>query len=441
MKKREFLALGGAVPLILAGCGGDGAGSAPVRLVNASVGYPSGLGFLVNTTQATTSDVAYGGASTFSTVEAGTVTTAITVSSGGTVSTVSSTTRTLNKDQAYDLIAFGAKDELRSVLLAERTTAPDSGYAAINVLNTSSDGGLVDVFLSKTLDLSLATQIAGSVGSSTGASQSAFTQVQPGSYYITVTGARTLGDIRFQSPVTVAFVDQQIVTIILTPGVSGTLANAIVLTQGTGGTAPQSFVNSTARVRAVVSINDESAAVAVAGVLAETTAPSPTNYAVVPSGAAPVVTVNGNTVPITSPGTLEAGGDYTLMVYLGADGNPIATALQDDNTAPTTSTNAKMRLVNLVYNPNTSNHSLGLAMYVDSILVATNIGYASASGYVEVAVPVQGSTIEIKSGAALVSTHSTQLAAGKTYTDIVVGSGSTGNFTGIQDTFFSSTTN
>ena len=37
MNKREFLAMGGAVPLMLAGCGGSGTGSAPVRLVNASV--------------------------------------------------------------------------------------------------------------------------------------------------------------------------------------------------------------------------------------------------------------------------------------------------------------------------------------------------------------------------------------------------------------------
>ena len=56
MKKREFLAMSGALPLMLAGCGGDGAGSASVRLVNASVGYAS-LGFMVEAIQATTAEV------------------------------------------------------------------------------------------------------------------------------------------------------------------------------------------------------------------------------------------------------------------------------------------------------------------------------------------------------------------------------------------------
>ena len=53
MNKREFLAMGGAVPLILAGCGGNGTGSAPVRLVNASVGYPSTWDSWIESTQAT----------------------------------------------------------------------------------------------------------------------------------------------------------------------------------------------------------------------------------------------------------------------------------------------------------------------------------------------------------------------------------------------------
>src|SRR5471030_2127423 len=72
MKKREFLAMGGAVPLMLAGCGGSGSGSAPVRLVNASVGYEGPLGFMDESTQITTG-VTYGNASAFSNIEAGSV--------------------------------------------------------------------------------------------------------------------------------------------------------------------------------------------------------------------------------------------------------------------------------------------------------------------------------------------------------------------------------
>ena len=451
MKKREFLAMGGAVPLMLAGCGGDGSGSAPVRLVNASVGYQTpGLGFMVNTTQATSADVSYGAVSPLETVEAGTVTVALTATTTSGTATVFSSTRTLSKDSRYDLIAYGFKDELRALLVTERDTAPDTGYAAINVINTSSDIGPVDVYLSTTTDLSIATQIASSVGSTSGPASSVYSQVLPGSYLVTVTGAGSTTDIRLQATTTIALVDQQILTVILTPGASGTLANAIVMTQGTGTTAPANFVNSTARVRVVSSINDDSALVGVAGILDPIASPSPTQYTVVTSGTAPAVTVNGVAVEVKgrdntpSTETIVAipspGGDYTLMIYLDANGANTASLLLDDNTAPVTSTNAKMRLLNLVYNPTTADHTLGLAMYVNSNLVATNVAYANASGYVEVPVPTnQQSLVEIKSGATLLFSHSTPVAVGRTYTDIVVGSGSSGNYTGIQDSFFSAT--
>src|ERR1700712_3774970 len=117
MKKREFLAMGGAVPLVLAGCGGSGSGSAPVRLVNASVGYPN-LGFMDESTQATSADVAYGFASPFENVQAGAV--GITLTVAGQAATASQV-RTINKDNRYSLIAYGFANELKSVLLTEST--------------------------------------------------------------------------------------------------------------------------------------------------------------------------------------------------------------------------------------------------------------------------------------------------------------------------------
>jgi hypothetical protein len=450
MKKREFLAVGGAVPLMLAGCGGDGSGSAPVRLVNASVGYTTGLGFMVNTTQATTADVAYGGASPLETVEAGTVTVALTATNGTGTSTIYSSTRTLSKDSRYDLIAYGFKDELRALLVTERNTAPDSGFAAINVINTSTDIGPVDVFLSTTADLSLATQIAASVGSSTSPASSTYSQVLPGTYFLAVRGANSTTDIRLQSSSTITLADQQILTVILTPGASGTLANAIVITQGTADVAPASFQNVTARVRVVSSINDKTAVIAVAGVLDPIAQPSPTSYAVVPAGTAPAVTVNGAGVTIikrtdaltgeTFVDVPAAGGDYTLMIYLDVNGAPTATLLLDDNTAPLTTTNAKVRLLNLAVNPDVASHSLPLTMYVNATAVATNIPYSHASGYKEVPVPSnQSSVIQVVSGSTVIISRTLPIALDRTYTDIVVGTGSLNDFSQIEDTFSAST--
>ena len=427
MNKREFLAVGGAVPLMLAGCGG-GTGNAPVRLINASVGYPL-VGFMVNTTQATSSDVAYGSASPFETVSAGSVTTSLTVSSGGSEVTVSTSTRTLSKSSSYDLIAYGFNNELKSVLVTESTVAPNTGYANVNVLNTSVDIGAVDVYVSPGTNLSLGTQIASSVG---GVTQSLFTGVLAGTYYFTVVGAgsvaRGVTDVRFQTPVAITLVDQQIMTIILTPGASGTLANAILLTQGTGtNSGTVSYTNTTARVRAISAVQTANTTIEVTAkvggvvtdVLPLASAPNASQYIVVDSTSSPVVLVNG--VATTTPGTLAAGADYTLLVYPDATNpaNVDTQLLLDDNTAPILPTGVKFRLINLA----SAISGEVLTMTVNSSTVASNIGYAKASAYDEVAVPqTTASTVQVTNGLNIIWTlaPSQVLEAGKIFTEILV---------------------
>ena len=423
MKKREFLAMGGAVPLMLAGCGGSGSGSAPVRLVNASVGYPGPLGFMDESNQVTTG-ITYGNASPFVNIEAGSVHLTLTTTvNGAETSATAAQLRTVAKDQRYSLVAYGVLDELKLALVAESTLTVDANTASVNVLNTSIDIGAVDVYLSTTKDLTLATQIAASVQANAGGpAQSQFAlDIQPGSYYITVVGAGSvsqgISDIRFQSPVAVPIAALQQVTVILTPGTGGVLANAIVLVQGTAsGTATTSYLNTTARVRAVTAVPGSSVGVAgvtPAGVAVTLLAPSTTqqysNYFVVSTGTAPVVTVAGTAVAVTMddpastavppgqiPAVLAAGGDYTLMVYLDGSGHPTAKVVIDDNTAPVTSSGMKFRLINLA----SDNQGLQLTMLVNKQTVASNITYATSSKYKEVSVP-QGtsSTVQVNSGA------------------------------------------
>ena len=456
MNKREFLAVGGAVPLMLAGCG-SGTGSDPVRLVNASVGYPL-LGFMDESTQATTADVAYGAASPFETVQAGAV--SITLTVGGQAATAAQT-RTISKDQRYSLVAYGFATGLKQVLITESTTAPDSGNGNVNVLDTSVDIGSVDVYLSATQDLSVSTKIAAGI---TGVTQSAFAGVLPGSYFVTVVGAQSvengISDIRFQSTTAIlTVVNQQIQTIILTPGVSGVLANVILLTQGTASAASPtiSYENTTARVRAVTALSSSTASQVTGNILTGTT---PTSVTVMPShdgseyseykvvstgtvgtgtgaaytGANPalVVTVNGTALDIVMDstnattgvttevaGVLAAGGDYTVMVYTNSSGTPIAKLIVDDNTAPTSATGMKFRLINLA----ADNQGLFLSMKVNSVAVASLVAYGSASSYTQItSVPQQtASAIQVLSGTTPVFSFSQTLAlstTGNTLADI-----------------------
>ncbi len=418
MNKREFLAMGGAVPLVLAGCGGNGSGSAPVRLVNASVGYSS-LGFMVESTQYATA-VAYGSASQFYNVQAGSV--GVTVTTGATPSSVTTEqTRTINKDVRYSLLAYGFVDELKMALVTEYTTTPDAGKAAVNVLNTSVDIGAVDVYLSADKTFANPTLIAGSLqANSVSPAQSAFQPIAAGSYVITVVGAGTKGltDVRFQTNAAVTLTALEVLTIILTPGASGILANAILLTQGTAAAANPTVnqPNTTARIRAITStggatttvtgVNSTGGAITI---LPASSASQHSNYFVTTTTALPTVMVNGAAVtpfmlvngqPATA--TLSAGGDYTVLVYLDASTNaPVAQIVEDDNTAPLLTTGVKYRLINLA----TDNKTLSLSMSVNSQSAASQVTYGTASTYTELPTPqTLASVVELLNGGTIVWT-------------------------------------
>jgi len=447
MKKREFLAMGGALPLMLAGCG-SGTGSAPMRLVNASVGYPL-LGFMDQSTPATTADVAYGNTSPYINVEAGAVGLTLTV---GGASATAAQIRTVSKDSRYSLVAFGFPNLLKSVLITESTVVPDTGQANVNVLNTSVDIGPVDVYLSTTPDLSVSTLIASGIS---GVSQSAFAGILAGSYYVTVVGANSIAqgvnDQRFQTPTPIVLTALQVLTIILTPGASGVLANAIMLTQGTTGTAV-SYLNTTARLRAVTAVGGMTAAVG-ENVLPSNTTPQYGDYFVVTTGAPPVVTVNGATIATTmvtttttgtgtsavttstvGPAVLVAGGDYTLMVYLDGNGNPVSSMIEDDNTAPVTASGVKFRLINLASN----NQGLSLSMSINAVGVASLVTYGNASKYKELTTPqTTNSKCQVYNGTVVLLERDQVMPLPNIFTEIVVGVDPT---TGVVQDFFRSAT-
>lgn len=419
MKKREFLALTGAVPLMLAGCGGNDAGAASVRLVNASVGYPAGLGFMDDSVQAVTG-VDYGQCSAFVGVKAGAEPIAITVASGGTTTSVQTSMRTLDKDARYSLIAYGFANELHTLPMLENTAAPDSGYAKISVLNTSVDIGAVDVYISPGPSLTLDTAIATGVSALV---QGSFASVAAGSYYITVVGANSvskdISDVRFQSSAAITVVDQQILTIILTPGASGVLANAIFLTQGTGastGAVPEQ--NTTYRLR-VFANTGAGTAVTVGGVLAGEASPARSEYTVLQADGTLSVsatgTANAGTIAVAGA-TPQAGSDYTLLIRADPGGNAIAELLLDDNTAPVSSSGVKFRLINL--DPDAAT----VSMTVNGASTGTNVAYGSAGAYAEVPTSASiASVVNVSAQAQVLASHEQVLAAGNIFTEVLIG--------------------
>jgi len=431
MKKREFLAMGGAVPLMMAGCGGSG--SASVRLVNASVGYPS-LGFQVESTQIV-SDIAYGTASDFLTVQDGSVKTNLTTETSGVVTTMTTTTRTLAKSNRYSLVAYGVLGSPKAVLINENQDTPDTGYASFNVLNTSVDVGAVDVYLSGSdVDYTTTTPIATNIS---GVATSAFQNITPGSYIVTVVGTGTVAegspDVRYQGTVLITLVNQKIYTLILSQGGGGVLTNTILLQQASDG-AVTGAANTYSRLRVVVATGNTTGGVGgTTNVLNVTggavSSPYIEDYVTIAAGAAPAVQYtppggSAQTISSATIGTLVAGYDYTMLVYLTSDTVAAVALITDDNTLPVTSTNCKVRLINAVYDSSAT--SLPLSLAVNSTSMASNLAYAAASTYKEIAA-ASTTTVTVTSGFTTVlsysGTNSLTTTVDGIYTMFVVGEG------------------
>jgi hypothetical protein len=423
MKKREFLTLGGAVPLMLAGCGSGGGGSAQIRLLNASVGYSS-LDLQVNNTSVTSGHVAYGAVSDYTSVSDGSQSTILVDTSTPTPTNLLTTTRTLTKDGKYTVIAYGYSGNPKTVQMTESQTAPATGFASFSVLNTALDVGPVDVYLTTNGDISTATAVAHNVSA---VSQSAFTSVGAGNYFVTITAANNRTDVRLVAS-GVNLVDQQICSLVVVPGASGVLAQAILLTNSSTDTV---ILNGTvARVRVVPGLNDASGATvlisnndpATLGGLQLSSSPDIGAYVMVQVGVPTITTSTGVTAPVVldttvTSTTLVAGSDYTVLVYndmantygYGA-GAPVAKLVLDLNTRPLTSTNFKFRLIHA----DSAEYSRDLTLNVASGVIAA-VHFGQPSAYVETA-SVGATFAQLLENITVIYTQAVTTAASYVYT-------------------------
>lgn len=385
MNKRHLLGLLALVPMVwLAGCGGSSGGNASVRLVNASAGYAS-LDLYINDAKVTTSSVTVGAGSAFADASSGTVTTALAASSSATY--LLSQSRNFAKDTKYTVVAYGWQGAPRSVVLTENIVADTSATpkAKISVLNTATDAGALNVYLTgSTDDLAGAQPVATSI---TGGSQSSYGAVLPGTYRLRVTSNLDVSDVRLDVPA-VTLASGEVDTLVLSAGAGGILVNAAQIVQGGNVTAHN---NTQARVRVVSALtgtgDKTSLTLNGAALVSNTASPTIGDYSLVSAGAA---TIGGTA---TGTATLAPGSDSTLLV-LGTAAAPSLAVITDDNRLPTSATSAKLRLVNAMEPVGMASYSLTMTLNYGS--VATNLLPGTGSKYKEVT-PVTASTIEVSS--------------------------------------------
>jgi hypothetical protein len=334
--------------VLLVSCGGSGdnkGGDARIRLLNLSTGYTS-LDLITNVDadeddeDVTQSEgVALETVSDYQSMDADEYTIKLKRTGSGSILR-SFTNEELVEDDTFTYVAYGEVGAFGAMRLDDTQDEADAGETKLSVSNVSTAGAL-DVYVTDTdTDLDDTTPVLSGVG----AGLTSFS-TNSGTYRLRVTASGDNDDVRLDIP-NFPLPDRGVGALILTSTQGGTLANAIWLPQEG---QPTKYTNTKARLRGAVGVaNGASASIAVAGksVLGSATAGViGSRYTLLDAGTLPVtLAVNGTAVTVPNI-SLQAGADYTLLVWSNASG-PQTTLIVDDNRLPSSAGNTKLRLLN-----------------------------------------------------------------------------------------------
>jgi len=355
----------------------ENAGNAQVRLLNVSTGYElldlyAEGGASGSATTPMFSSVALGNSTDYAPAKADTY--ALKLRRSGTSGNLLSTTATLSEDTWTTFIAYGTTNRFAVLAVSENTATPDPGYTSIQVLNATSSDAL-DVYLTGSDD-SLS-DVAASLSAVAAGAQSSWMQLDSGSYRLRITGNGSKTDLRLDVPA-IQLQSAGVVSLVLTDTFGGVLVNAILLPQQG---QPVRFDNNTVRLRGAVGLSSGSVAtVSVAGTELVGRRPARSYFASAYSTLAPGdaavsvelddVVVAGGTV------TLQAGRDYTLLVW-DSGGTTKLSLIPDDNYVAV-GQRAKVRLLNGM-----SGLGAPITLSMDYLPLAEFVETGAASGYTD----------------------------------------------------------
>jgi hypothetical protein len=357
--------------MVLAACGGGGSdsGTGNVRMLNLTRAHSS-LDLLVTSTKQI-SAVSTNSASTY--VGVGSGNNSLQVTDAGTQTALVTTAPTVAKDQYYSLLVYESNSALKTAWLAENDTAPAAGTSNFRIFNVATDAGALDVYVIAVGASLTSGQTPTFVMSGTGTSQiTAYLSFTPGNYRVVVTASGNQSDVRLNLP-SVNLADTGLTTLLLAPTTGGGLVDGGVIAQRATFTA---YPNSNARVRVVSGVPSALVTANAGTTVVEAGAIQPNgSYVTVPSGSATWAVTVAGTAAAVPPITLVAGSDNTLLIT-GTTAGATARMLDDDNHAPTVTSNVKMRLLNGL-----SAGNVGLQMSIDFALAASNVTPGTASIY------------------------------------------------------------
>ncbi|CAN5917533.1 hypothetical protein BH11PSE8_BH11PSE8_34290 [soil metagenome] len=366
----------GLISASLAGCGGgSGSDSGNLRVINATLTHASldvikasDSSKLLSATALDTVSASVGVSSSGDTLQ---------ITDAGNTTALATVAPSVAGGQHSAMVVYESSGAVKAAFLGEDFTVPAAGTAFLKVFFAAPDAGSLDVYVvASTADITSATPV--SFGTTSAAALSTQpTQFTPGTYRVRVTGQGSKTDIRLDIP-SITLTSATVNTLILTPTAGGVLVNGSTLVQQAATYAASR--NTNARVRVVAGIPGNvpvSATVGTTPVSIAQGSPSVGSYVVVPAASTALSYTVGSNAAITTalPATTLAVGTDTTLLLTGAAATPTLTTIADDNHLPTTSTSAKVRLVNGM------SGSGSATMQVNLVAVANGIGYPGASAY------------------------------------------------------------
>jgi len=397
----------------LPGCGGGGdALNARVRLLNVSA-YPA-LDLYVDDDREV-ENVGYGAAGDYAGVTDGSVDIALT--RNGSNTEILSDGVSLSSDERYTVVAYGWQGHLEYTLIREDEDEPDDDdVTALSVFNAAPDAGDLDIYLTASGDaLEDATPVASTVA---GGNRSSFADVDAGTYRLRITAAGDLDDLRLDVQ-GVVLRGGKVLNLVVAPGSSGVLVDAVGLEQRGDATA---YTNTMARVRVIAAAAGNATVRAVTGstsLLGTRVSPTIGGYLLLDAGALSVDVTVGGTTTTTVTTTLDAGTDVTLLVY-GDSADPQVNVVIDDNRLPFDRSDVNMRLVNAV-----DGISGGLDLTLNYGNVASDVSYGEVSAF-SAETPTSAGLLEVYSplyADPLFTIEDLALNAGSVYTVYMFGTG------------------
>jgi hypothetical protein len=334
--------------LALAACGGSGdggSGDAKVRLLNLSTGYSS-LDLITNLDdddddedETQSEGVALDTVSDYVTLDPDNYTIKLKRTGSGSILR-SFAGEELVSDTINTYVAYGEVGQFGALRIDDTLDEADSGETKLSFANVSSAGSL-DIYITDSdTELDDTTPVLSGVGAALSA-----VSVDSGTFRLRVTASGDNSDVRLDIS-SLVLPDRGVATIVLTSTQGGMLANAVYLPQEG---SPTKLLNTKARLRGAVAVADGASASIQAGgqsvLSAATAGVIGSRYTLLDAGSVPVtLTVNGVAVAVPNI-NLQAGADYTLLVWSNASGAQTS-LIVDDNRLPSSSGNTKLRLLN-----------------------------------------------------------------------------------------------